>query len=289
MPSPLNALLDLLDVQPDPTQGSRFVGGPSHEAHVRAFGGQLIGQLMGALTRSSPHRPLHSVHAYFLRPARVDAPLTYTVTPRREGRSFTNQTAEAWQDDKLVLTAMASFHDGETGVDHSGAAPDVASPPDCPSFEDRYAGREGEADMARWFRRLAPFEVRYASPSAFDLSEARQSAFWIRLRQSASYPSKLEPALQNATLGYISDLAVLDPILMRHGVRWTDAPVIGASLDHAMWLHRPFEVHRWLLFSHDSPAAATGRGLSFGSVWDESGQLVASVTQEALLRTAHRR
>lgn len=288
MNSSSERLLHLLAVQP--AEGpDQYRGSAGHETHVRAFGGQILGQALAALVCSvSKGRSLHSFHSYFLRPVRVERPLNFALAVVREGRSFTNKSLEATQDAKTVFTASASFHDEESGNEHSAPFPELSPPEDSEPFEVRYAGRQGIDDMGRWFHRVAAFDIRYPGPTAFEESVATTSAFWVRLRPSLAdfdYPGS---ALQAAVVGYLSDLAVLDPILMAHRVRWTDAPVIGASLDHALWFHRPFDVNQWLLFSHHSPASGGGRGLAIGSVY-QHGEVVASVVQEALLRPPGRR
>jgi acyl-CoA thioesterase II len=279
--SHLESLLNLLDVQPAGQQ--QFTGEPSDEPHVRAFGGLLVAQALVAAGRTvDSDRQPHSLHSYFIRPANPTKPISYQVETIRDGRSFSTRRVTASQSDKTIFEMMASFHVEEAGVEHSEAVPSVTQPEQLTPFEDRFAGREA-TDMTRWFLRVRPFDLRYVDLSPFDFSQegtpARQQV-WIKTK----VPMTADVLLHYGVFAYVSDFTVLDPILLRHGIRWTDEAILGASLDHSLWFHRSLKIDEWLLLDQESPVATGARGLATGKVWTLDGGRVATITQEALLR-----
>ncbi len=278
----LNQLISLLNLQ-DLGDGI-FLGTPSNEPHVRAFGGQVAAQaLVAAGMTVEGDRNVHSLHSYFLRPGQPARSTTYVVDRVRDGRSFSTRRVEAWQADRLIFSLSASFHLAEFGPSHGSEMPEAPDPLSLAPFEERFAGRDDESDMARWFVRARPFDIRYTEATPFDapvIGRAAHQQVWIKT--AAQLPDN--PLLHACVAAYASDMTLLDAILLTHGMSWTDRAIMGASLDHAMWFHAPFRADEWLLFDQVSPIAAAGRGLARGEVWTQDGRHVVSIVQEALLR-----
>lgn len=277
----MRPLLEQLSLTP---LAEGFEGPASLESHIRTFGGQTIAQsLVAAGLTVSDDRACHSLHGYFLRPGSTDKPATFAVDQVRDGRSFAMREVTVLQNDKSIFRLMGSFHRSEQSAEHTAPMPSVAPPEALARFDERFGGRE---DMVRWFDRVSSFDVRFAADSPFDAdftNDTHKSQVWFRFAEG-------DPGSQlmhQAVVAYISDLAILDPILLAHKRRWTDSAIIGASLDHAMWFHRPIDATKWLLFDQTSSVSAGSRGLAKAEVWTEDGQLVATVCQEALLRPPH--
>ena len=279
-------LLNLAESKSESEAGRQFTGPASHEPHIRAFGGQVAAQaLMAAYRTVDAGRPPHSLHCYFLRPGSPDEEIVYEVESVRNGRSFSMRHVDAVQRDKVILQMSVSFHSPESGIEHSDSPPQVTGPRDLETFDHRFSGRQ-DSDMSRWFVRTRPFDIRYVDKSPFDHSEVGtppRQFVWIKTFD----PLPDSQQLHDAIFTYISDMTVLDPILLRHGIRWTDDKILGASLDHTIWFHRAVRVDEWLLLDLESPIAVGGRALARGRVWTESGELVATLAQEALMRPPH--
>lgn len=265
---------------------SHFIAPPSRESHIRSFGGQIVAQALLAASQTSPDgRPCHSLHGYFLRPGNTDTEMHFAVDAVRDGRSFSMRQVSVSQHDKQIFTLMASFHATEPGNEHSGAMPQVATPESLPTFAERFAGRESMEDVGRWFDRTASFDLRFVGPTPLDADSniAGPSQYWVRFADDLPP----DPRMHQAAIAYVSDMFILDPILLSHGRTWTENVMLGASLDHAIWFHHDLDATEWLLFDQQSSVAAHGRGLASAQVWTQSGKLVASLTQEALLRPPH--
>jgi acyl-CoA thioesterase-2 len=278
----LAALIDLLDLEQ--IEVNIFRGRSPDEARQRVFGGQVAGQALVAAGRTVPaDRPVHSLHAYFIRPGDPSVPLVYTVEPLRDGRSFTTRRVTAIQHGKAIFILSASFHHPEPGLEHAHAMP-VAPPPESvrPTVERLEEALGGQLPQ---FYRDSPIDVRSVGPLSVEASRdpsLQTDANLVWLRVNGQLPD--DPLLHVCLMTYVSDLTLLDTVLIRHGVSWDDGHTRGASLDHAMWFHRPFRVDQWLLYAQDSPAAAGARGLARGEVFTAAGDLVVSVVQEGLIR-----
>jgi acyl-CoA thioesterase II len=232
-------------------------------------------------------RPVHSLHAYFIRPGDPTVPLIYLVDRVRDGRSFTTRRVSAVQHGKVIFTLSASFHHPEEGVVHSREMPDVPPPEDLPTTAERMERLFGEA--ARDFAAQNPIDIRHVGPLTYEAAldpslRASHSQVWIRA--DGELPD--DPLLHVCMMTYASDMTLLDSVLLANGLSWADGKTVGASLDHAMWFHRPFRTDQWLLYSQESPVAAGARGLARGELYTRDGQLVVSVMQEGLIRTAAR-
>ena len=284
MPDPVDRILDLLDLEP--AGPDAFVGATPSDGPGRLFGGQVASQSLRAATLTvDGDRAPHSLHAYFIRPGDPAVPIIYTVERVRDGRTFTTRRVSAIQHGKTIFTLSASFQQPEEGLEHQAAMPAVPPPEDVERSIDRLERLLDRPLPAE--HRDSPIELRHAGPLSIevmrDLSlRTAHNNVWLRV--VGSLPD--DPLLHVCLMTYVSDLTLLDTVLLRHGSAWADRKTSGASLDHAMWFHRPFRADRWLLYAQETPVAAGGRGLAWGQVFTESGELVVSVVQEGLIRIA---
>jgi acyl-CoA thioesterase II len=286
MSEALDQLLDLLDLEQ--IEVNIFRGRSPDETVQRVFGGQVAGQALVAAGRTvPPDRPVHSLHAYFIRPGDPSVPLVYTVDRVRDGRSFTTRRVTAIQHGQAIFTLSASFHQAEVGLEHAAKMPAVTPPEELRSNAERLAEATGWQLPAHL--RDSPIDLRSAGPLSVELARdpslySGNNLVWVRIKE----PLPDDPLLHVCLMTYISDLTVLETVLLEHGNNWFDGRTTGASLDHAMWFHRPFRADQWLLYAQESPIAAGGRGLARGQVFTADGDLVVSVVQEGLLRVSQR-
>jgi acyl-CoA thioesterase II len=277
-------LLRLLDIEPDGQD--TFIGRSPEIGWKRVYGGQVVAQAVVAAERTVDEtRPIHSLHGYFLRPGNPAEPILYTVDRYRDGRSFTTRGVLARQNGEIIFTMSASFHRFEQGLDHQLPMPDVPPPESLPADEEllRDAGRPISLSMQNYLTRDRPIEIRPVDTDNYirpPTGAAARRDIWIK----AKSPLSDVPAIHHSVFAYASDLTIIETALLPHGRNLFDPDVMLASLDHAIWYHRPFRADEWLLYSHDSPAAGGGRGFNRGLVFTKSGELVASVTQEAMMR-----
>jgi acyl-CoA thioesterase II len=282
----VDGLVRLLDLEP--VEVDIFRGRSPAVSLQRVFGGQVAGQALVAAGRTVPaDRPVHSLHAYFLRPGDPAVPIVYLVDRLRDGHSFTARRVVAVQHGKAIFSLSASFQRVEDGLDHQGEMPAAPDPETLPTLGERYAPY---ADQLGTLVRLPrPIDLRYVDDPPFVRRAAGQrgeprNKVWMRA--DGRLPD--DPLLHVCALTFASDYTLLDSVLVTHGMAWmTD--VKGASLDHAMWFHRPFRADEWLLYESDSPSASGGRGLATGRIWSRDGRHVASVVQEGLVRVLSRR
>jgi acyl-CoA thioesterase-2 len=274
-------LLDLEQIETDIFRGRSPVG----ERRQRIFGGQVAGQALVAAGRTAPpDRPVHSLHAYFIRPGDPSVPLVYLVERVRDGRSFTTRRVTVVQHGKTIFTLSASFQVPEpSGFEHFAAMPPAPAPDEVEPTSVRLRRLFGPA--AEDYTRDSPIEMRHVGPLSVEVERdpslaSPENLVW--LKADGELPD--DPLLHVCLMTYASDMTLLDTVLQTHGVSWTEGLIAGASLDHAMWFHRPFRADQWLLYAQDSPSATGGRGLARGEVYTESGELVVSVVQEGLLR-----
>lgn len=282
MPEPVMSLLDLLDLER--IEVNLFRGVSPQEDWQRVFGGQVIGQALVAATRTVEDRSCHSLHAYFLRPGDPKTPILYEVERIRDGKSFTTRRVKAIQRGEAIFSMSASFQIAEPGFEHAAEMPDVPAPEDLPSEEDvrrEVASHVPEKYRPRLLRKRA-IEVRGFDPGSFISREPKAPFQNVWVRATGKLPDDI--ALHQCVLAYASDITLVDTCARPHGIPWFADDVQTASLDHAMWFHRPFRADEWLLYAQDSPSASAARGFSRGSIFDRSGRLVASVAQEALIR-----
>jgi acyl-CoA thioesterase-2 len=246
------------------------------------FGGQVLAQSLVAASRTAPEgRLVHSMHAYFLRPGDLDVPITFAVDRIHDGRSFSTRRTQAHQHGLPILSMIASFQVEDEGVEHAATMPDLPAPEDLP--DERVALAEIAHPLAQYWAQGRPFEMRHVPSPIFLTVEGERVAHQaVWLRAVGTLPD--DPALHRAALAYASDYTILEPIWRRHGIAWATPGLKSASLDHAMWWHRPFRVDEWLAYVQESPSASGGRGLSLGRIFTRDGLLVASVAQEGMVR-----
>ena len=285
MSDSLDQLLDLLNLEQ--IEVNIFRGRSPEDRMQRVFGGQVAGQALVAAGRTVPaDRPVHSLHAYFIRPGDPSVPIVYTVDRVRDGRSFTTRRVTAIQHGKAIFALSASFHHPEPGLEHAAPRPDVPPAGELRSDAERLVEATGRP-LAGPFRN-SPIELRSVGPLFAELARDPSlrgpgdlsNHVWVRVTERL--PD--DPLLHVCLMTYISDLTLLEVVLLAHGRSWSDGTVSGASLDHAMWFHRPFRADQWLLYAQDSPVAAGARGLVHGQVFTAEGDLVVSVMQEGLIR-----
>lgn len=278
MTAALDALVALLDLEP--IEVNMFRGQSPDEKRQRVFGGQVAGQALVAAGRTVERGQVHSLHAYFLRPGDVSVPILYEVDRIRDGRSFTTRRVVAIQHGQAIFNLSASFHLDEDGVDHQLPAPDAPDPESLPTFRERHA--EWAEAMGDWYTRPRPIDVRHVEdpPRAQRGPRPPCQQVWMRADGSLSD----DPLLHACVVAYASDMTLLDSILLAHGVSWDDPRLMGASLDHAMWFHRPFRADDWLLYDQESPSSHGARGLAHGRIFTRDGTHVVSVMQEGLIR-----
>jgi acyl-CoA thioesterase-2 len=273
----LVALLDLEKIEENIFRGVSPARSP-----VRVFGGQVAGQALVAAGRTVPEeRKVHSLHAYFIRGGDPSVPIVYEVDRIRDGRSFTTRRVIGVQHGKAIFALSASFQKVESGIEHTDEMPDVPAPESLPTLLERvgdYFGRIGHHDRPR------PIDVRYVNDPPWvtrDTGE-RPARNQVWMRADGKLPD--QDLLHVCVLTYASDMTLLDSVLARHGVYWDLDKVLGASLDHALWFHRPFRADEWFLYDSVSPTASGARGLATGQFFAADGTLIATVVQEGLLR-----
>lgn len=279
----LGRLLKLLDLEQ--IEQNLFRAQSQSTGWQRVYGGQVLGQALVAATRTvEAERPVHSMHAYFLLGGDPNAPIVYDVDRIRDGGSFTTRRVTAIQHGRPIFTMSASFHKKEPGYTHQDQMPDVPPPEALASEDDmrKLLAAKLPENMQNYLKRDRPIEVRPTDTSRYEsrTPQPPRQAAWMRAK--GPMPDAL--ALHQCVLAYASDFTLLDTALIAHGKLLFDRDIQLASLDHAMWLHRPFRMDEWLLYVQDSPSAEGARGFCRGSVYTQSGELVASVAQEGLTR-----
>ena len=280
---PVTTMLDVLDLASSAARTTEDIfTGASHPMPMgRIFGGQVLAQAIVAADRTcDDDRVAHSMHGYFLRPGDASQGITLSVDRIHDGRSFSTRRTQAYQQGVPIFSMIASFEHEDPGLDHQAELPpDVLSPEDAAARAARIAAHP----LSRRLMTDSPIEVVHADGAIYDEVPgdhvARQNV-WMRTRR----PIGDDPAVHRAVLAYMSDLTIQEPVLRAHGVPWSYPGLKVASLDHAMWWHRPARVDEWLLYAQESPSARGGRGLATGRLFTRAGELVASVAQEIMVR-----
>lgn len=276
----LDEVIRLLDLES--IEVNIFRGQSPNEDRQRTFGGLVAGQSLVAATRTvEPHIQIHSLHAYFLRGGDPRAPILYEVDRIRDGRSFVTRRVVAIQHGKAIFHLSASFQVPENGYEHQFPSPlaDTPRPDDLPTFAERYAPFKDL--VGDWYDRPRAIDMRYVDWDPLDRREELPPRQRVWFRADGELPD--DPVLHNVIVTYASDMSLLDTTLLPHA-SWHDPNLFMASLDHAMWFHRPFRADEWILYDQDSPSASGGRGLARGLLWGADGGLIASVVQEGLIR-----
>ncbi|MBN8265552.1 MAG: acyl-CoA thioesterase II [Xanthomonadales bacterium] len=285
MTSPASELIELLSLER--LEDNLFRGQSRDIGTKYVFGGQVLGQALSAAqaTMTEP-RAAHSLHAYFLRAGDIEHPIVYDVDRTRDGGSFSVRRVSAIQHGKVIFFCAASFQEAEAGAEHQLSMPEVPRPEDlepAPAIPPEKLALL-PTKVQRWLDRQGPFEFRHVYPRD-ELHPPKRPPYqqvWFRL----SSPVGDAPELHRALLAYASDFHLLGTATFPHGISYYQPNVAMASLDHALWFHRPFRADEWLLYSLDSPSAQGARGMARGLVFDRAGRLVASTAQEGLIRVA---
>ena len=270
----LIALLDLEDLEVN-----IFRGRSPQDDRQRVFGGQVAGQALIAAGRTVGNGDVHSLHAYFLRPGDPTIPILYEVDRLHDGRSFTTRRVVAIQHGKAIFNLSASFHVREEGLTHQASMPPAPDPETLPTWEERMAPFLDQ--LGPWAERERPIDTRTPEPPSFGRREPLPPDSLVWLRADGKLPD--DPLLHACVVAYASDMTLLDTAVRPHG-RELGHGMVSASLDHAMWFHRPFRADEWLLYSQTTPSAAGARGFATGDIFTRSGDLVVSVAQEGLIR-----
>ncbi len=278
-------LVLLLDLEPK--GGDRFIGRRRPDGTGRVFGGQAIAQALGAARRTvDDAREVHSLHAYFLRAGSDDLPIEYRVKRDLDGRSFSNRRVVASQEGKPILNLTASFQVPVDGPDHQAPQmPDVPGPDELVSdavLRKKSAETLPDSPLKRLVLRASPIDFRSVEPRDWFDPQERDPISHVWFRTVSSLPS--DPSVHRAMLAYISDYQLLGTALQPHGVSMLDNTIKGASLDHALWFHDSFRTDEWLLYVTESPWSGHARGFGRGQIFRRDGRLVASVSQEGMLR-----
>jgi len=266
-------------------RSSTFLGHTPPQTRGRVFGGQVLAQSLVAASHSvDADRFVHSMHCYFIRPGDATQPLHITVDHHRDGRSFSVRHVEVTQHDKVILTLTCSFQTQADGVDHYEPMPEnIPLPDDLPPISALVGMIDDPAAQDLAYHR--PFDIRYAYEPLFlrpGSEKVNRNIVWMK----PFTPVNVSRNVAAAALAYVSDYTMLEPILRNHGVTWIEPNKSIASLDHAMWFHRPFDLNDWLLFVQHSPSAQSARGLGMGHIYTLDGELVATAAQEGMLRLA---
>jgi acyl-CoA thioesterase-2 len=285
MSDPLSGLLAALDLTDTGARTSEDIfTGPSQWMPLgRVFGGQVLAQSLVAAQRTiGDDRSVHSMHGYFLRPGKVDQPITFSVDRIHDGRSFSTRRTQAYQSGQPILSMIASFQDHDEGLDHQVDMPsDIPAPESLPSVAESIG--DIEHAVAKFWATERPFDIRHVpSPIYLTVEGAHVAHQAVWIKAIGRLPD--DPRLHAAALAYASDYSILEPILRRHGLPWVTPGLKAASLDHAMWFHRFGRADEWMLYTQESPTAVGGRGLALGRIYSRDGVLVASVAQEGMVR-----
>jgi acyl-CoA thioesterase-2 len=277
------ATLNLADAGGARTTEDIFTGPSQWMPHGRVYGGQVLAQSVVAATRTvADDRFIHSLHGYFLRPGDIDLPITFSVDRLRDGRSFSTRRVQAFQKGEPIFSMIASFQIADAGLDHQLDIPtDLPQPEDLPSAAELVGAIDHP--RAQYWAKARPFDMRHVGSPIYFKVEGEHVAYqavWLK----ALSPLPADQALHTAALAYVSDYTILESIYRRHGISWAHPGLSSASLDHAMWFHRPARVDEWMLYVQESPSAQGGRGLALGRIYSRDGSLLATVAQEGMVR-----
>ncbi|MEE1649310.1 acyl-CoA thioesterase II [Brachybacterium sp. J144] len=292
-------LVDLLDLRPldvdpalsAPTTVAAFEGDSNPQPGGHVFGGQVMGQAVTAVGRTAPEgRRIHSMYSYFLAPGDPRHPIRFQVDALRDGGSFSVRRVLATQPgrtadegERTILAMTASFQEEQDGLEHSEHAPEAPDPDGLPTTAEVLAGIDHP--VARYWSTQRPIDIRHVTDPIYLRPDANGGAtdtqmVWMRTLA----PVAADALVHDAILAFASDYTPFEPILRRQGLSWMTPGLKMATIDHAIWWHRHVRADEWLLYVQRSPSAAGGRGLTHGQVFDRAGDLVATVTQEGMIR-----
>lgn len=278
----LLVLLDLERLEVNMYRGtSRDIGNP------QVFGGQVLGQALMAATSTVEDRIVHSLHAYFLRAGDFNLPIVYEVDRSRDGTHFSSRRVVAIQSGQQIFHMSASFQTPEEGLEHQTVMPEVPPPESLPERSTWASSPLLTEQQRRFFSRVRPFDIRLIGMERLLSGHQKEQGLQVWFRAADLLPHG--EALHRVILAYVSDFYLLMTATLPHGIPFPSKQLRCASIDHAMWFHRPVRVDEWLLYSMDSPSASGARGFSRGSIFTRDGRLVASTAQEGLMRVMSER
>ena len=278
----VKTMLDVLNLEQ--LEVNLFRGQSPKSGWQRVFGGQVIGQALVAAMRTVEGLAPHSLHCYFLVGGDPKVPIIYEVDRSRDGKSFTTRRVVAIQHGQQIFVLAVSFHNDEEGLTHQAPMPEVPPPEELPSeaqIRETVLPTMPEA-VQRYYRSERPIELRPVEYGRYLGKKTENGKFNVWIRATGRLPD--DPEIHQCVLAYASDMSLLDTALAPHGRSLFEKEFMGASLDHALWLHRPFRADDWLLYAQDSPNLSGARGFSRGLIFARDGTLVASVAQEGLVR-----
>ncbi len=284
MSNGINKLLAILKLEQ--LELNLYRGGSPQVGWQRVFGGQVVGQAVVAASHTvDPNYHIHSLHGYFIRPGDPDIPIIYEVERLRDGNSFVTRRITAIQHGVAIFAMSASFQLEEAGYEHQMPMPVVPKPDELLTEEEFQVKILPlmPPEIRHYFSRMSLLDVRPVDPSRYELKKGNHPPFFnCWFKAASALPD--DPVIHRAVLAYASDFTLLDSSLVAHGRSVVERSIQAASLDHALWFHRPFRADEWLLYAQDSPSAVNARGFSRGLIYREDGTLVASVAQEGLIR-----
>jgi acyl-CoA thioesterase-2 len=278
----LKGLIELLTLER--IEENIFRGQSRDIGSAQVFGGQVLGQALSAASHTVVDRRAHSLHAYFLRRGDMKAPIIYDVDRSRDGGSFSVRRVVAIQHGRPIFNLAASFQNPETGLEHQDEMPDVDGPDrlqDVTQLAPEILQQVPEK-MRRYLTVKRPFEFRPVEPMDFLTNKPRPPLKHVWIKSVDALPS--DRALHQNLLAYVSDYELLGTSTLPHGLTFGCGRIMMASLDHSLWFHRDFRIDDWLLYAMDSPNSSGARGFSRGQFFTTDGTLVASSTQEGLVR-----
>ena len=279
----LDALVGLLDLER--LEDDLFRGVSPAASPVRVFGGQVAAQALIAAGRTvGADRQVHSLHAYFVRPGDPQIPIVFEVDRTRDGHSFSTRRVVAIQRGRPIFTMSSSFQLDQPGPDHAEPMPEVTPPEELPTLPERLAALP-EPSGGFWAKVPRAFDMRFLEPPPWMQRQEPRTDARSRVWFKADGVLPDEPLLHVCVLAYLSDLTLLDSVLRSHGYGFGDVGL--ASLDHAMWFHRPFRIDDWVLYDTWSPSASGARGLGSGRFFSRDGRMLATVVQEGMIRVPH--
>jgi acyl-CoA thioesterase-2 len=263
---------------------------PQYVPWPKAYGGDMVAQSAAAMMRSvDADRTLHSMHSYFMRPVDVGVAIRYEVERLRDGRGYSTRSVRGYQNGKTVFTALGSFQVPEEGPDYQPAAPTHIEPEELRSAAEVLAAEEGPA--ANYWSAGRSFDMRHVPGPVYVAAEGgtqAHQAVWVKAfdRLPSAGDSRATGDLHRTALAYLCDYTILEPLLRVRGLNWSSPGLATASLDHSMWFHRDGRADEWILYVQEAVSAQRNRGLALGRFFDRQGQLLATVAQEGMIRSA---
>ena len=279
--SDFDELLAILELSP--TGPDAFTGRHPRKNPVRTFGGQLMAQAFVAASRTLSHPlPPSALSVHFIAGGDPERDIEFTVTRLRDERRFANRRVDASQDGTLLATALVSYLSGGAGLEHNVAVPDVPDPHGLPSIDDLLVGYEKV--VPHFAAAMRPIEWRYTNDPAWVMRDKGERLARNRVWMKADGQMPDDPVLHNAAMIYSSDTTVLDSIITTHGLSWGWDRIFAVTINHSVWFHRPVDFSDWVLYATTSPVAAESRGLGMGHFFNGSGEVVATVAQEGIVK-----